>query len=106
MITVHCTACSDSFLVSEDAVGQQATCPACGVSIVVAAPVEEGLEPATDDAWEYYMLVDLGKMGRVDEKKLNRMGRQGWELVSVHKDSPESHTCFYFKRRMRPDKPQ
>jgi hypothetical protein len=38
-------------------------------------------------------------MGQVDEKRLNRLGRQGWELVSVFKESTDSHTCFYLKRR-------
>jgi len=46
------------------------------------------------------VLLDMGRMGHVDEKKLNSMGRQGWELVSVFRESPESHTAFYFKRRL------
>lgn len=100
MLTVNCVACGESFLVSDDTIGQQATCPACGKPVPVQAPVEEDEGPLAEGAWEYTILSDLGRMGHVDEKKLNRMGRQGWELVSVFRESAESHTCFYFKRRL------
>ena len=99
MLTVDCDSCGESFLVSDDAMGQQVTCPACAKPVTVTAPAEEEeLGPVAEGAWEYYILSDLGRMGHVDEKKLNLMGRQGWELVSVFRESPEAHTCFYFKR--------
>jgi len=102
MITVSCGACGESFLVSDEVVGEQMTCPACARPIIVKAPPEEtALGPIAEDAWEYIILSDHGRMGHVDDKKLNRMGRQGWELVSVFKESPESHACFYFKRRLK-----
>jgi hypothetical protein len=101
MITASCASCGESFLVGDETVGQQVTCPACAKPVVVQTPQEEGDEgPVADSAWEYVILSDFGRMGHVDEKKLNRMGRQGWELVSVFRESPASHTCFYFKRRL------
>ncbi|KPJ56474.1 MAG: hypothetical protein AMS16_02330 [Planctomycetes bacterium DG_58] len=102
MITVECKACGETFLVSDEIIGEQATCPACGKPVMVERPPEEEEEvPAVEGAWEYYTLSDLGRMGHVDEKRLNRLGRQGWELVNVYRESPESHTCYYFKRRLK-----
>ena len=101
MMTANCKACGESFLVSDETVGQQVTCPACGKAVEVQAPVEEMDDgPIAEGAWEYTILSDLGRMGHVDAKRLNRMGREGWELVSVFRESAESHTCFYFKRRL------
>ena len=101
MITVSCLACGESFLVSDESIGQQATCPACGKPSVVQAPQDEKEEgPQAEVSWEYVILSDFGRMGHVDEKRLNRMGRQGWELVSVFRESLDTHTCFYFKRRL------
>ena len=92
--------------VSDETIGQQVTCPACGSAFEVETRAEEeALGPLAEGAWEYCILMDLGKMGHVDDKKLNRLGRDGWELVSVFKESLEGHTCFYFKRRLRPDAP-
>ncbi|HUW57017.1 MAG TPA: hypothetical protein VMZ92_10300 [Planctomycetota bacterium] len=102
MVTVECKTCGETFLVSDEIIGEQATCPACGKPVTVTAPVEEVEEgPIAEGAWEYHILSDLGRMGHVDEKKLNRLGRQGWELVSVYRESAESHTCYYFKRALR-----
>jgi hypothetical protein len=101
MLTVNCVNCGEGFLVSDDTMGTQVTCPACGKPVTVETPPEEAeLGPAAEVAWEYHVLTDLGRMGHVDEKKLNQMGHQGWELVSVFRESPESHTCYYFKRRL------
>ena len=101
MLTVNCENCGESFLVSDDTVGQEMTCPACAKTIVVeAAAEEEELGPRAEVAWEYSILSDLGRMGHVDEKKLNRLGHEGWELVNVFRESAEAHTCFYFKRRI------
>lgn len=102
MITAVCKACGESFLVSDDVIGQQATCPACAKPVTVLAPVEEVDDgPIAEGAWEYHILTDLGRMGHVDEKKLNRLGRQGWELVAVYREAPEAHTCYYFKRPLK-----
>jgi len=100
MINVNCVSCGEAFLVSDETIGQQATCPACGKASVVQAPQEEAEGPRAELSWEYVIMSDFGRMGHVDEKRLNRMGRQGWELVSVFRESPESHTCFYFKRQL------
>jgi len=101
MLTVSCESCGESFLVSDDTMGTQVTCPACGSPVTVAAVAEEeDLGPQAEVAWEYNVLIDLGRMGHVDERKLNALGHQGWELVSVFRESAESHTCFYFKRRL------
>ena len=102
MLNVNCQSCGDSFLVSDETIGQQVTCPACGKPTVVQAPQEEKEEgPRAEVSWEYTIVSDFGRMGQVDDKRLNRMGRQGWELVSVFKESQDSHTCFYFKRRVQ-----
>ena len=102
MLKAQCEACGESFLVSDDTVGRMATCPACGVGFTVKPEAEEEEEgPLSEEPWEYSALLDMGRMGHVDEKKLNSMGRQGWELVSVFRESPESHTAFYFKRRLK-----
>jgi len=103
MLTVNCGNCGESFLVSDDAMGQQVTCPACARAVLVETVAEEELGPRAEVAWEYHILIDLGRMGHVDEKKLNRMGHEGWELVSVFRESPEAHTCFYFRRRLGPE---
>jgi hypothetical protein len=101
MLNVICATCADSFLVSDDMIGQQAMCPACGKPTMVQAPQEEKEEGTQAEvAWEYSIVSDFGRMGQVDEKRLNRMGRQGWELVSVFRESLDTHTCFYFKRRL------
>jgi DNA-directed RNA polymerase subunit RPC12/RpoP len=103
MLKAICESCGESFLVSDDTAGQRATCPACGTGFVVKRQAdEEEVGPLGEEPWEYTVLLDMGRMGHVDEKKLNNMGRQGWELVSVFRESPESHTAFYFKRRMKP----
>lgn len=102
MLTIQCPACSEQFMVSDDLVGEQATCPACAKPMVVAAPAqEEALGPIAEGAWEYMILRDHGRMGHIDEKHLNRAGRAGWELVSVFKETPESNTVFYFKRPLQ-----
>ena len=102
MLRAICEACSESFLVSDDTAGQMATCPACGTGFTVKQPADdEEAGPMAEEPWEYSVLLDMGRMGHVDEKKLNKMGRQGWELVSVFRESPESHTAFYFKRRVK-----
>ena len=103
MITANCKSCHESFLVSDETMGQNITCPACGMSFTVETEVEEVIGPRAEVAWEYTVLMDLGKMGHVDDKKLNKLGRAGWELVSVFKESLEGHTCFYFKRPLKPD---
>ena len=101
MLSARCTTCEETFLVSDETIGEQVTCPACGKPVTVQPPTEEKLGPAAEVAWEYAILADLGRMGHVDEKRLNRMGREGWELVSVFRESEESRPCFYFKRRLK-----
>ena len=102
MLTVKCGASGEEFLVSDEVVGTQITCPACAKPVTVEAPVDDYEEgPIAEGAWEYMTLTDLGRMGHVDDKKLNRLGRAGWELVAVFRESPESHTTFYFKRPLK-----
>lgn len=100
MITVKCEKCGESWFVGDEEVGKETHCPGCHGGIIVGAPEEEHEEAkAVGVTWEYNMLVDLGRMGAVDEKKLNALGQQGWELVSVFKPSHEEHTTYFFKRR-------
>jgi hypothetical protein len=101
MLTISCKACSEQFMVSDEMVGEKATCPACGRAVLVEAPVEVDEGPIVEGAWEYRVLADHGRMGHIDEVHLNRAGRQGWELVAVFKEGPESNTRFFFKRPLK-----
>lgn len=101
MLAITCKACGESFLVSDELVGEKTTCPACSKPVLVEAPADEVAGgPIAEGAWEYMILRDHGRMGHVDEKQLNRVGREGWELVAIFKESPESNTAFYFKRSL------
>ena len=50
--------------------------------------------------WEYRMLTDRGRMGRVAASELNELGEEGWELVAVLRDpaATEPQVNYYFKR--------
>jgi hypothetical protein len=100
MIPVKCKECGESWFVGDDDLGKETHCPGCHRGIIAKRPEEHRTEARkTGVLWEYYMLVDLGRMGAVDEKKLNDLGLQGWELVDVFKASHEEHTTYYFKRQ-------
>jgi hypothetical protein len=50
--------------------------------------------------WEYKQVTrNLSKENIPSEEELNKLGKDGWELVCVLKDSPLAY--FYFKR-MKP----
>jgi hypothetical protein len=51
--------------------------------------------------WEYRILSDRGRMGRVTAADLTQVGEEGWELVTVMRDptTVEPQVNFYFKRR-------
>jgi hypothetical protein len=50
-----------------------------------------------EPAWEYKQLVrNLAKDHPPSEAELNALGKDGWELAGVFKDSP--FVYFYFKR--------
>jgi predicted Zn finger-like uncharacterized protein len=99
MLSVGCPQCGASFYVPEDAAGQEVACGTCKRSFVVPAVVKDANIVVAEGAWEYTILADRGRLGRVDQGKLNEMGAQAWELVAVHKEEAEvSHTLFYFKR--------
>jgi hypothetical protein len=51
--------------------------------------------------WEYRILSDRGRMGRVTADDLTQVGEEGWELVMVMRDptTVEPQINFYFKRR-------
>ena len=34
----------------------------------------------------------------LDQDKLNKLGAQGWELVTIHHEGAEAHATHYFKR--------
>lgn len=50
--------------------------------------------------WEYRVLTDRGRMGRVTASDLDESGAEGWELVAVMRDpfSTEPQVSYYFKR--------
>ena len=50
--------------------------------------------------WEYRVLTDRGRMGRVTASDLDESGDEGWELVAVLRDpfSTEPQVSYYFKR--------
>ena len=50
--------------------------------------------------WEYRILTDRGRMGRVTASQLDEVGEQGWELVAVLRDpaATEPQVNYYFKR--------
>lgn len=102
MLTISCKTCGERFMVSDEVVGEQVMCPACAKPVFVEKPAgEDEGGPIADNAWEYTILYDHGRMGHIDERQLNRAGREGWELVAVFKESPDSNTSFYFKRPLR-----
>jgi hypothetical protein len=100
-LTVTCGTCSERFMVSDEVVGTKVVCPSCSKPVHVAAPTEDILGPMAEEAWEYMILADHGRMGHIEEKQLNRAGREGWELAGIFRDSVESNTRFFFKRRLK-----
>ena len=50
--------------------------------------------------WEYRILTDRGRMGRVTAGELDEVGEQSWELVAVLRDpvATEPQVNYYFKR--------
>lgn len=58
----------------------------------------ENAEPQV--RWEYRILSDRGRMGRVTADDLTQAGDEGWELVMVMRDptTVEPQVNFYFKR--------
>jgi len=50
--------------------------------------------------WQYKQLVrNLSKENAPADEDLNKLGKEGWELVGIMQDSPLAY--FYFKR-MKP----
>ena len=51
-------------------------------------------------SWEYRIMTDRGRMGRVTVGDLDRAGEEGWELVAVMRDpvATEPQVNYYFKR--------
>ena len=99
MISVSCPGCGASFFVPEDAAGQEVACGTCKRSFVVQGTATGANAEAVEGAWEYLVLADRGRLGRVDQAKLNEAGLQGWELVAVHREEGEPpHTAYYLKR--------
>jgi hypothetical protein len=50
--------------------------------------------------WEYRIMTDRGRMGRVGAAELSEAGSEGWELVAVMRDpgTGEPQVNYYFKR--------
>ena len=50
--------------------------------------------------WQYKQVVrNLSRENAPAEEELNKLGKEGWELVAIIQDSPMAY--FYFKR-MKP----
>jgi len=103
MLSVTCKACGASFYVPQEQAGHEVKCGACGRTVLAPEIQVELEEPPVEltmpeGAWEYLVVADRGRMGRVDQEKLNALGAERWELVSVYREHPDSHTVFYFKR--------
>ena len=106
MLTVNCQACGANFLVPEASAGQEVKCGSCGSAIHIQTLEELAAArqaAIAENAWEYFLLSDRGRMGHVDQAKLNELGQQGWELLSVYREHPDGHTNYYFKRPFRRD---
>ena len=104
MLSVTCKECGASFYVPQEAAGKETKCGSCGKMVPVPQPeqtVTEVPAEAVEGAWEYLVVHDRGRMGHVDQAKLNEFGAQGWELVSVYRDNPSGHPSYYFKRPRR-----
>lgn len=99
MLSVSCSGCGTSFFVADESAGHEVRCGTCGKMLVVPVPTRTGMpiEPV-EGAWEYEMVADRGRLGRVDQVKLNELGAQGWELVTVFRENQEAHMIYYFKR--------
>ena len=100
MLSVTCDKCGAAFFVPQDQAGQEVKCGTCG-RMVKAPDVDNsssGGAAPVEGAWEYMLVADRGRLGKVDQAKLNELGMQGWELVTVYSESAEAHTTYYFKR--------
>jgi len=58
---------------------------------------------AAQQKWEYRILTDRGRMGRVGEEDLNEVGDEGWELVAILRGpaGEAERVDYYFKRCKR-----
>jgi hypothetical protein len=103
MISITCGGCGATFYVGQETAGQEARCGGCG--LMVKVPTAEAGAGATkrtvEGAWEYLMLADRGRLGRVDQEKLNELGMQGWELATIFREGIEAHVVYYFKRQRK-----
>jgi len=50
--------------------------------------------------WEYKIVFGTGNKDISLEKEINRLGNQGWELVSVTENSDDVYSLF-FKRQLK-----
>ena len=47
--------------------------------------------------WQYKQVVrNLSRESAPGEEELNKLGKEGWELIAIMQDSPMAY--FYFKR--------
>lgn len=49
--------------------------------------------------WEYMLMEHTPYDKSIAEERLNKLGKQGWELVTV--DDGMRPYCFYFKRLIK-----
>ena len=57
-------------------------------------------EKIISEKWEYRIISDRGRMHRVTMEELNDVGSEGWELVTLEKDTEQTGVLnFFFKRR-------
>jgi hypothetical protein len=55
----------------------------------------------TGPTWEYKIVRSSSTQDVAEQKTLNELGKQGWELVSVHTTAPQPNgVVYYFKKRI------
>jgi len=80
MLSVSCGACGVSFFVPDESAGHEVKCGTCGRAVQVPKEEDKGSKGAgetVDGAWEYLMVLDRGRLGHMDQAKLNELGMQG-----------------------------
>ena len=110
MLEANCKACGASFYVPQESAGEETRCGTCGKPVLVPVPETESpvskaiVQEKVEGGWEYLILADRGRMTHMDQTRLNELGMQGWELITVYRDHPEANTTYYFKRPRQSDK--
>jgi hypothetical protein len=66
---------------------------------VSPAPLVPQVPMLIATSWEYKHIARTADAPPLDEKELNTLGRDGWELIGIASEARTVH--FYFKREAR-----